>query len=296
VVTKTPSGSYALTQYGEGLRTPVIGLGLWGLGLLAGVETGTARPDMVALCMTGAVPLARLTGIDLVCEVHTPEAFTMTAANGTLTVASRPAATSSALVLECSAETFIDLALGTVTLYGVRRTGAATVLGRGPDCRNCSRRSPRLAGTTSSRPPEPPRQRPRPTATSTFPAVRRRATPKECHVEPVGPARGLRPPLPEPRRPGARGHPTRLCAGQRRGQPGREPARRARHPARRQGRAELPEPAVLPDRVLRDPEGRGGGGAAERAAQGPGGGLPPGGCGREGLLLLRGHRGPGDRR
>jgi len=33
VVTKTPSGSYALTQYGEGLRTPVIGLGLWGLGL-----------------------------------------------------------------------------------------------------------------------------------------------------------------------------------------------------------------------------------------------------------------------
>jgi hypothetical protein len=131
-VTKTPSGSYALTEYGEGLRTPVVGLGLWGLGLLSdGIDTETARPDMVALCMTVAVSPARLTGIELVCEVHAPEVFTMTVAGATLAVASGPAEEPSRLVLECSADSFIDLALGTLTLAEARRAGAATVRGRG---------------------------------------------------------------------------------------------------------------------------------------------------------------------
>ncbi len=68
-----------------------------------------------------------------------------------------------------------------------------------------------------------------------------------------------------------------------------------RHPARRQGGAELPQPALLPDRLLRHPQGRGDRRAAQRAAQGPRGGLPPRRLGREGLLLLPGHRRAADR-
>ena len=51
-------------------------------------------------------------------------------------------------------------------------------------------------------------------------------------------------------------HPPDLRPGRRRRQPGRQPAGLARHRAGRQGRAELPEPAVLPDRLLRHPQGR----------------------------------------
>ncbi|KXF53944.1 hypothetical protein AXA44_42980 [Rhodococcus sp. SC4] len=45
VVEKTSSGTYALTKFGEGLPMPVIGLGLWGLGLMPeGIDPETARP------------------------------------------------------------------------------------------------------------------------------------------------------------------------------------------------------------------------------------------------------------
>ena len=56
------------------------------------------------------------------------------------------------------------------------------------------------------------------------------------------------------------------------------------------------EPAVLPDRLLRHPQGRCDRRPAQRAAQGPRGGLPPRRLGREGLLLLPGHRRAADRR
>ena len=46
-------------------------------------------------------------------------------------------------------------------------------------------------------------------------------------------------------------------------------------PARRQGGAVLPEPALLPDRLLRHPQGRRRGRAAQRAAQGARDRLPP---------------------
>ena len=66
--------------------------------------------------------------------------------------------------------------------------------------------------------------------------------------------------------------------------------------ARRQGRAELPQPALLHDRLLRHPQGRRDRRPAQRAAQGPRGGLPPRRLRREGLLLLPGHPRAADRR
>jgi DNA-binding HxlR family transcriptional regulator len=133
VVAKTPSGAYALTAYGQGLREPVVGLGLWGLGLLSeGVAWDTARPDMVALCMSGAVAPGRLAGIDLECEVHTNDVFTMRVHDSALSVASGPAeGGGSPLNLHCSPATFFTLSTGTITLVEARRAGEASVVGRG---------------------------------------------------------------------------------------------------------------------------------------------------------------------
>ena len=77
-------------------------------------------------------------------------------------------------------------------------------------------------------------------------------------VQPRHPARGQRQEVPRPR--GDRLPGDRPAADLRRGRRGRQhggqPAGRARHPARRQGRAELPQPAVLLARLLRHPQGR----------------------------------------
>ena len=91
---------------------------------------------------------------------------------------------------------------------------------------------------------------------------------------------------------------TRLTYAQveRRGQPGGQPAGLARDRAGRQGGAELRQPALLPDRLLRHPQGRRDGRPAQRPAQGPRGGLPPRRLGREGVLLLPGHPRAADRR
>ncbi|WP_433709243.1 winged helix-turn-helix transcriptional regulator [Nocardia sp. CA-084685] len=132
VVAKASSGAYALTEFGEGLRTPVIGFGLWGLGLMSeGIEPETARPDMVALCMTGAVSPNLLSGLNLVCVVHTPEVFTMSVRASALSVASGESESESPIRLHCSAATFIALTMGALTLAEARRVGAARVLGKG---------------------------------------------------------------------------------------------------------------------------------------------------------------------
>ena len=70
VTERTADGAHVLTEYGEALRAPVVGLGSWGLGLLPPVDAGAARADMVALVMSGVVAPSRLAGIDLTVEVH----------------------------------------------------------------------------------------------------------------------------------------------------------------------------------------------------------------------------------
>ncbi len=142
IVEKTAGGTYTLTEFGEGLRTPVIGLGLWGLGLMSeGIDTETARPDMVALCMTAAVSPNLLSGLAFECEVHTYESpeseahaheiFTMSVRDCALSVVSGPSESESAVMLYCSSATFIALTMDTLTLAEARRTGAARVSGKG---------------------------------------------------------------------------------------------------------------------------------------------------------------------
>lgn len=131
VVSKAESASeYTLTEFGEGLRAPIIGLGLWGLGLMSdGVDPSTARPDMVALCMTAAVDPGRLGGLALECEVDAGEKFSMTLSDGALRVRSGPSSASSPSKIACDAGTFIAVSLGSETPSAAVSSGRLTTGG-----------------------------------------------------------------------------------------------------------------------------------------------------------------------
>ncbi|MEU5891864.1 winged helix-turn-helix transcriptional regulator [Streptomyces sp. NPDC047461] len=125
-----PTPEYALTEFGEGLRTPIIGLGLWGLGLMSGtVDSSTARPDMVALCMTEAADPGRLAGLALECDVDAGERFSMSVRDGVLQVRSGPSPASSASTIVCDAGTFIELSLGSETPSAAASSGRLTTGG-----------------------------------------------------------------------------------------------------------------------------------------------------------------------
>ncbi|MFJ9713255.1 winged helix-turn-helix transcriptional regulator [Streptomyces sp. NPDC101234] len=131
VVSKAePTPEYSLTEFGEGLRIPVIGLGLWGLGLMSdGVDPSTARTDMVALCMTVAIAPGRLAGLALECDVDAGERFSMTVDDGTLRVRSAPSHTTSSTTVSCDAGTFIALSLGNEKPSAASESGRLTVDG-----------------------------------------------------------------------------------------------------------------------------------------------------------------------
>ncbi|MET8421343.1 winged helix-turn-helix transcriptional regulator [Streptomyces sp. NPDC005134] len=131
VVSKAESTSeYTLTEFGEGLRTPIIGLGLWGLGLMSdGVDPSTARPDMVALCMTAATDPGRLAGLALECDVDAGERFSMTVSDGVLQVRSGPSPASSPSTITCDVGTFIALSLGSETPSAAVSSGRLAIGG-----------------------------------------------------------------------------------------------------------------------------------------------------------------------
>ncbi|MGP4092220.1 winged helix-turn-helix transcriptional regulator [Streptomyces sp. KR55] len=126
VVSKAePTPEYTLTDFGEELRAPVIGLGLWGLGLMSNsVDPSTARTDMVALCMTVAIAPGRLAGLALECDVDAGERFSMTVGDGALRVRSAPSPAASPTTVACDAGTFNALSLGN------EKPSAATESGR----------------------------------------------------------------------------------------------------------------------------------------------------------------------
>ncbi|WP_188110586.1 winged helix-turn-helix transcriptional regulator [Aeromicrobium ginsengisoli] len=129
VAEKTPAGAYALTAYGEGLREPVIGLGLWGLGLMPDIHTVEARPDMVALVMSGAISPTLLSDLEVDVEVTTPEVFTMSVRDGRMVVRSGPSGSPATSRLRCISTEFIDLSLGAMTLSDKLRSGDVQIDG-----------------------------------------------------------------------------------------------------------------------------------------------------------------------
>lgn len=131
IVSKSePTPVYSLTDIGEGLRVPVIGLGLWGLGLMTdGVDPSAARTDMVALCMTAAIAPGRLSGLALACAVDAGERFSLTLGDGALRVRSALSSAPSPTTVACAAETFVALSLGNEKPADALRSGRLVVDG-----------------------------------------------------------------------------------------------------------------------------------------------------------------------
>jgi len=127
VTERTADGAHALTPYGEGLRAPVLGLGSWGLSLLPPFDAGSARADLVALVMSGAMDPARLTGIELVVEVHAEDVFTMTVHDGAMAVRSGPIDDPRRVRLHSEPETFVALLMGGAELDDCVRSGVVSV-------------------------------------------------------------------------------------------------------------------------------------------------------------------------
>lgn len=127
VTERTADGAHVLTEYGEGLRAPVLGLGSWGLSLLPAFDVRSARAELVALVMSGVVDPSLLAGIDLAVEVHADEVFTMTVQNGAMAVRSGPGDDPSPVALHCEAGTFVALLMGSADLDDSVRSGDVSV-------------------------------------------------------------------------------------------------------------------------------------------------------------------------
>ena len=109
---------YELTVDGERLRDPLLTLGLWGLDLPLDdrVDPGTARADLIALCLTATQtelvdPSRRETFEFRVGD----EVFHFQLRDGRFLARSGPSPTDPTLRVACDLQTFMDLALRQLT-------------------------------------------------------------------------------------------------------------------------------------------------------------------------------------
>ena len=109
---------YELTAEGERLRDPLLTLGLWGLDLPLDdrIDPGTARADLIALCLTATQtelvdPSRRETFEFRVGD----EVFHFQLRDGRFLARSGPSPTDPTLRVACDLQTFMDLALRQLT-------------------------------------------------------------------------------------------------------------------------------------------------------------------------------------
>jgi DNA-binding HxlR family transcriptional regulator len=138
VVTKRslppPSGVqvYELTASGERLRPLLSGLGFWGMSLPFGEdsEPGEGRAELLALGMASLSPPELSKELNEVYEFHVAkERFHFSVKHGVVTPRSGSAAVEPDLRVHCDLQTFIDLALGTVSPGQATRRGSARIDG-----------------------------------------------------------------------------------------------------------------------------------------------------------------------
>lgn len=134
VIVKTSDRRYTLTGLGEGLRTPILGLATWGLGLTGGHLPAEPRADMVALTISSMARPAHLGNQTARAEVTcADETFTITIDHRGMQTRSGPAASTDTPRLRCTGETFVDLALGRTSLEAAIDSGDATSEGDQPE-------------------------------------------------------------------------------------------------------------------------------------------------------------------
>jgi DNA-binding HxlR family transcriptional regulator len=123
--------AYELTAEGERLRDPLLALGLWGLDLPLDdrVDPGTARADLIALCLTAtqteAVDPSRRETIEFRVG---GEVFHLQLRDGRFLARSGPSPTDPTLKATCDLQTFMELALRQVTPSQALKDRRLTIL------------------------------------------------------------------------------------------------------------------------------------------------------------------------
>lgn len=122
---------YELTAEGERLRDPLLALGLWGLDLPLDerVDPGTARADLIALCLTAtqteAVDPSRRETFEFRVG---DEVFHLQLRDGRFLARSGPSPTDPTLRVACDLQTFMELALRQVTPSQALKDRRLTIL------------------------------------------------------------------------------------------------------------------------------------------------------------------------
>ncbi|WP_327120630.1 helix-turn-helix transcriptional regulator [Nocardia sp. NBC_01730] len=122
---------YELTGHGERLRDPLIALGLWGLDLPIDerIDPRTTRAELIALALAGTQAKLLDPGRREAFEFQVGnEVFHFQLRNGRFLPRSGPSPADPALRVACDLQTFIDLALRTLTPSRALKDGRATVL------------------------------------------------------------------------------------------------------------------------------------------------------------------------
>ncbi|CAM3907116.1 winged helix-turn-helix transcriptional regulator [Smaragdicoccus niigatensis] len=109
---------YELTDDGERLREPLIALGLWGLDLPMDdrIDPQSARAELIALCLTGTQTKPLESGRRDTLEFHVgDEVFHFQLRHGWFLPRSGPSPSDPDLRIDCDLQTFMELALRSVT-------------------------------------------------------------------------------------------------------------------------------------------------------------------------------------
>lgn len=113
-----PVPVYELTELGEQLRGPLIALSLWGLKLPVDerIEAASARAELVALSLAGAVSPSASAGVHAVYEFHVgDERLHFIVDDGRVLPRSGAAPAGADVSVACDLETFMALALRELT-------------------------------------------------------------------------------------------------------------------------------------------------------------------------------------
>ena len=123
--------AYELTDLGERLREPLVALGLWGLDLPADerIDPQAMRAELIALSLAGTQvePLdpARRDAF----EFHVgDEVFHLQLRDGRFLARSGPSPNDPVVIVSCDVQTFMELALRTLTPSQAAKDGRATIL------------------------------------------------------------------------------------------------------------------------------------------------------------------------
>lgn len=123
--------AYELTAQGERLRGPLVALGLWGLDQPVDerIDPQTARADLIAMALTGTQTRLLDAARREVFEFRVgDEVFHLLLRDGRFVASSGPSPSEPTVTVACDLQTFVDLALRSVTPMQAIKDGRVEIL------------------------------------------------------------------------------------------------------------------------------------------------------------------------